>query len=233
MNFKKISFSLAIFFVLSTFAFAGGQITKRAYVFMRPVDINMGNSCVTWVDLPAASTASVLSTVSIATATLVANGTSYTLAAADYTDIVFPRNLTVDVAFSSGEATTTVTGNLVITGLDQFGKNNTETISISTNSANGVVTWSTVTTLQFSNVTIAGASVANASLSVGSGNVIALPDNIQSSSDIIKVIENGATSTTYIVNTTYDSIDFASDPDGSKDYYIYQIKRSNDIKYKY
>jgi hypothetical protein len=233
MNFKKIFLASIFVLIFSSLAFAGGKYTKRSFVSSIPTDVNMGNSVMTLIDLPAATTTSILATTSISTATLVASGTSYTLISGDITDVVFPRNLTVDVSFDSGESTTTVSGTLVITGNNQFGKSTTEGIAISTNSATGAVGWSTITQVAFSNVTISGASEANAKLSIGTGNKIALSNNIQNTSDFLKVIEAGSTSTTYTGTTAYDTIAFATDPDGSNDYYIYFINRSNTARYKY
>lgn len=221
---------LLFVFVLCGISFSAQS--KNLFVHNLPNDVCLSNSIDTWVDLPATSTATILATTSISTATLVASGTSYTLAAADYTDVIFPRNLIVDVYFAVGESTSVVTGNLIITGYNQLGKSMSETIAISTTAATGVVAWSTVTNLEFTDVTATSTS-GDASLSVGVGTKIGLSNNIQNSGDILKCIEDGATSTTYTLSTTYETTDFASDPDGSKDYYIYYTNRTNNIKYKY
>jgi len=223
---------LVLLFVFALCSISFATQSKNAFVWNLPNGVCMSNSLDTWVDLPATSSATILATTSISTATLVASGTSYTLAAADYTDVIFPRNLIVDVYFAVGEPTAVVTGNLVVTGYNQLGKSVSETIAISTNSAAGVIAWSTVTNLEFTDVTATN-TLGDASLSVGVGTKIGLSNNIQNSADILKCIENGATSTTYTLSTTYETIDFASDPNGTRDYFLYYTNRTNNIKYKY
>lgn len=234
MNKLKKIIILTALTVMGISSIASATVWNKKY-FTRnlPTDINLTNSCVSWENLPVASTTSILSPTNISTATLVASGTSYTLAAGDYTDIIFPRNITVDMYFSVGESTTIVTGSCVVTGNNQFGRSTTETLSVSTNAVTSVNAFSTITNIAFSDVAIADASVSTTSVSVGSSVKIALPNNIQGTGDMIKVIEAGATSTSYTANATYDTIQFASAPDGTKDYYIYFMNRTNKLRYKY
>jgi hypothetical protein len=228
---RKYILGLICLFVFASLAFSAGS-TKRDWVWNQPDDVSLGNTQQVLIDLSAASTTTIRSTIAIATTTLVANGTSYTLAGGGLTDVIFPRNLVADVYVSSNESTAVITGSLLVTGKNQFGESATETISMSTNSATGVVCWSTITSLVFSGFSVV-TDTPNVSLSVGVGNKIALANNIEETGDIIKVIEAGATSTTYVLNTTYDSIDFASDPNATSDYYIYYIARTNKDRYKY
>ena len=210
----------------------GFSVTKREFIYSLPNDVGIVNTLDNWQDLPAISTATILNSVTITTQTLVASATTYTLALGDYTDVVFPRSITADAYFSTGESTTTVTGTLNITGKDQFGKAQTESLSISTNSVNGVKVWSSITQLAFTEFTISSAST-DAQLAVGTGLKIALSNNAVDSGDIIKVIENGATSTTYSLDYTNDAITFAVAPDGSKDYYLYYNPRTEKTRYLY
>lgn len=228
---KNIFFCILALFIFASISFAGN--TKSNFIYNLPNDVCLVNIIDNWENLPAVSTAAILNSVSITTTSLVASATTYSLENGDFTDIVFPRNITADCAFATGEATTTVIGTLTITGKNQFGIATTESIAMSTNAVAGNVCWSTITSLEFNDFTISGASVSNIVLSVGTGLKIALSNNIESAIDIIKVIESGAASTTYILNTTYDSIYFASAPNGTNDYYVYYNARTNKNKYKY
>lgn len=228
---KKILLSILGIFVFASISVAAN--TKPNFIYNLPNDVCLVNTMNSWENLPAVSTAAILNSVSITTTSLVANTTTYTLSAGDFTDIVFPRNITADCAFATGEATTTVAGILTITGKNQFGNATTESVLVSTNAVAGNVCWATITSLQFSGFTISGASESNISLSVGTGLKIALSNNIESTADAIKVIEAGATSTTYTLNATYDSISFASAPNGTNDYYVYYNARTNKDRYKY
>ena len=233
MRMRKIIISLVMVFALACASFAAKGTTKRDFMFNLPDDINWGTYQQVDIDIPTASTTSILATHAIDTTTLTGATTAYTLALGDITDIILPRNLVVDASFSTGEATTTVTGSMVIAGMDQFGISATETLAVSTNSATGAVAWSTLLSLTFSDFVISGASTGTINLSVGTGNKIALMNNIRTSGDVLKVIEAGATSTSYVLNTTYDTIDFATDPDASNDYYTYYIGKTQRARLKY
>jgi hypothetical protein len=232
MKIKRILlllFALFLFLIGNLFATVNRGMWKKDL----PYNVNLSNTMDNWVDLPAASTTSVLNSVSISTQTLVTNTTSYTLALGDITDVVFPRNVVADTAFSSGESTTTVSGVLTITGIDQFGRSQTEALVVSTNSVTGSRIWSNITQLSFTGFTITGSSEDNIILSVGTSTKIGLSNNIKDSNDIVKVIEAGSTSTTYTLNSANDGIIFASAPDNLKDYYVYYLNRTNKTRYKY
>jgi hypothetical protein len=229
---KKILLSIIALFLFASISFAA-TISKPNFVASIPSDVCLVNALDNWQDLPAVSTAAVLNSVSITTTSLVASATTYTLANGDFTDIVFPRNITADCDFATDESVSAVAGTLTITGYNQFGIAATESVSITTNAVAGSVCWSSITSLEFSDFTISGAAEANISLAVGTGLKIALSNNIQNTTDAIKVIEAGATSTTYTLNTTYDSISFASAPNGTSDYYVYYNARTNTARYKY
>lgn len=159
---------------------------------------------------------------SISTTTLVAGATTLTLANADYTDIITPRNVVAVVSFAVGKATTTVAGTLLVTGKNQRGESATETLTVSTTSATGSVAWSTITSLKWTITSITGrVDTDNALLDVGSGTKIGLPANLNASTEVLKVIENGSLTTTYTLSTTYDTITFVNAPDGSKNYQVW------------
>jgi len=226
---KKILLSgiFVLLFVSSAFAWTKPQFNREL-----PNNYGLVNINDVFIDVPVASTHTILD-VSISTQTLVANTTSYVLISGDFTDIIVPRNIVVDTNFASGESTTTFSGSLVITGFDQFGNAQTETIAVSTNSATGVKVWSTITKFDFISVVISGSSVADVSLQIGNGNKIALSNNLDATADIVKVIEDGATSTTYVLDVDNDAITFASAPDNSKDYRVVYVQRTRKERYKY
>lgn len=227
---KKILLSLIFAVVFSSSLFAW---TKPQFVRELPADVNLTNAFDVFMDVPTASTSSVLNAVTISTTSLAAGTTTYALALGDYTDVILPRNVTVDVDFATGKATTTVSGTLTIIGKNQFGRSVNETIAVSTNTATGNVAFSTITSLVYTAFTITGASEDNILLTVGTGVKIGLSNNITSTANFIKVIEDGATSTTYVGNATYNTIQFASAPDGSKDYQVLYEARTDKTVYNY
>lgn len=246
---KIVSFLLPMLFVYS-FAFAGtpdpdrfghtggvfiGTLTQErtANITIEQGNLGIGgkldvqsgilNVHETFIDIAAASQTAYCD-VDISTATLIAATTTQTLANADYTDIITPRNVTAVVTFDTGVATTTVTGTLTVTGTTTRGTSTTESITVSTTSATGNIAWRTITSLAWSITAISGrADSTEASLQVGSGNKIGLSNDITAAGDVYKVIATGAleSSSSYTLSTTYDTIDFSDDPDGSSDYEVY------------
>ena len=177
------------------------------------------------IDYAAASATNIVDS-DVSTATLVLGATSWTVGDTRVTNILEPRNVTADVDFSRAEATTTVTGTLVVTGTNAQGTSTTDTLTISTNAATGVVAFSQITSVAWTITAISGGDTATGStddgnLEVGSGNVIGLANGITAAADVYKVIEDGADISTYTANATYNTIDFATDPDASNDYVIY------------
>lgn len=175
---------------------------------------------------PATASATVFkSAVSVSSASLVTGSTAWTLAVADFGDIVSPRNVVAKLTYSAGTSTTTASAVLFISGYNQEGAATTESITFSTITTQGVgnVAWSSITSM-----TVAGYSGnnvdANVLISIGNGVQMGLVDNVSSSADIIKVLENGAVSTTYTVNYLYDTITFATAPNSSNNKEVIYIK---------
>ena len=169
-----------------------------------------------------ASVTSQANAIAISTTTLVAATSTWLLSDGGYTDIIVPRNISASVTFAAGIATTTVTGKLTVNGLDQFGVSMSEDITLSTNTANGVKAWSTVTSVVWTITAITGRlNTGNALLNLGTGVKIGLPAVITDSNMVLKVIENNALSTTYTLDKTYYTITFASAPNGSQNYTVY------------
>jgi len=165
----------------------------------------------------ASASATGLNSVTIATATLVASATTWTLAGGDVTDMAEARNVTILFATTT---ITSLTGSLSVTGTDHRGNAATETIAISTyGSTAGNVAWRSITSATLTVATIVGAS-GDLLVSFGTGNKIGLLNDILASANVKKVIEAGSAVTTATVNATYDTIDFATDADGSNDYVV-------------
>ncbi len=174
----------------------------------------------TFID-PATASATAYDTASISTTTLVAGATTLTLANGDYTDMIHPRNVVAVIDFATGIATTTVAGTLLITGVNTRGTASTESLTVSTNSATGSVAWSTITSLVWTITSVTGReSAENANLKLGSGVKMGIDNDVTAAADITKVIEAGSLTTTYTLNTTYDTISFVTAPNGSNDYTV-------------
>ncbi len=167
--------------------------------------------------------------------TLLTTATTYTLAGGSYADIITPRNICAVIrstAIATGgynHQITVISVPLVVTGINSLGEADTETITISTHSmtspTEGNKAWLSITSLALGGsgtITFAsGASCANVTVAIGTKNKIGLPFDLTYASEIKKVLENKAVSTTYSVNTTYDTIDFATDPNATINYQIY------------
>lgn len=166
---------------------------------------------------------SVLGTVS--TTTLVAAGTSYSLAVGDYSNSAYPRNVVAAIAVGAGSSTTTIAGTLVITGTDARGNAIVESLSVSTTTATGNYAYSSITAMALSVTSLSPTTSASAYVSIGTGVKIGLANNLDAAGDIRKVNEAGTATTTYTANTTYNTITFVNAPDGSKDYKVtYKVK---------
>jgi hypothetical protein len=103
---------------------------------------------------PAAKSATAYFDNDIATTTLIAGATTYTLANGDYTMSEHCRNVTMDVDFATSEATSTFVGTGLITGINTKGAAATETLTLSTNSVTGAVAWSKITSVVITATTI-------------------------------------------------------------------------------
>ncbi|MFA6358582.1 MAG: hypothetical protein WCY09_08005 [Candidatus Omnitrophota bacterium] len=176
-----------------------------------------------WENLAAADTDS-LKAVSRSTGTLLAGASTWLLASSDYTDIIMPRNIVI-VDYTVNTGTLTVTASYAIVGTNHRGDTTTETISVSTTTGTtatgtGVVAWASITSITGTYTVASSSGAGNVRTVVGSGNKIGLLNDITASGDVKKVIEDGATSTTATINTTYDTIDFATDANATYDYSV-------------
>ena len=159
----------------------------------------------------------------ISTTTLGSAGTTYVTA--DLAQPKYPRNIIVVSSFTVGMTTETVSGTVVIIGTDSLGNPMTETLTlVSTDNATvgiGSVTWCGVSSITIRNVTFGAGLSATGYICVGTGVKIGLGWHIMSNGDVYKVLEAGSDSITYTVNADFNSIQFAAEPDGSKDYNVW------------
>ena len=191
----------------STYTVTGGMLFVMNPMFNPEITYNS----------PATASEVAYKNLVVSTTTLVAGVTTYTLAKGDYTDIITPRNIVIVSSAAAGGSTT---GSALVTGLDQFGNVQTETITVSTIAANcaGSKAWSTVTSVAITMTAINNVAV---NIHIGSGVKIGVPADINKNAEILKVIEDKALSTTYTYDKTYNTITFASAPDSTKIYQLY------------
>lgn len=178
---------------------------------------------------PATASNTAFKNTLISTQTLVNAATTFTLAYAGFTDIIHPRNITASYATGSttGTVLTAALGSLVITGIDAKGNAATETLAVSTQPALGTgnIAWRTITSAVLTTTSIDKSdddvNTNTIYVRIGSGVKMGIPADIQAAGDVYKVIEAGSlTTTTYTLSTTYDTISFATAPNGTNDYTV-------------
>lgn len=204
------------------------------------------------IDLPAESATVLLNDVSIATATLVDSGTTYVdgtsgtgkAGGMGFTQITYPRNISIDTVFADGESTTTVTGTLTVYGFDNKGVYTNETISVSTNSADGNIAWLWIDTMTLSGMAISGAcgsggiegvAVSTCSIKIGVSDKIGVWGDLRAKDDVYKITAGYVDISTRAytsTDATYDTIDMSTTglgqiPSGSLDYRIWYKKNVN------
>lgn len=196
---------------------------------------------VTMLDVPASSTAAFTNKsgggIVIATATLVASGTSYVDGATgtsnQFTQITYPRNVVCDVEFTTGESTASVSGTLTVSGINSKGVSATDTITVTTNSAAGSVAFAFIDTMVLSGFTISNTATSNCTIHLGTGEKIGIPGDIRAAADVYKIVNAGVdlSTSTHAVSTTYNTIDLSaiggSKPNGSIDYMLMYLKKKN------
>jgi hypothetical protein len=151
----------------------------------------------------------------IATSTLIAGATLYTLAAGDFTNAEHCRNIVVDIDFATGESTATFVGTALISGVNGLGDSVTETLVLSTNSVTGNVAWSGAVSVLITATTISVTpNDSDVNIEMGTGNKLGLANNITASTDLIRIIEGTSwvDPTTTTVSVTYNTVTPASSP---------------------
>lgn len=128
------------------------------------------------------------------------------------------RNVVVVQKNNDAGSITFTAANIIVTGTDQFGNAQTETIAIDTGAVaaanfrwkKGTKVFATVT-----NVRLTAAQPANAQISIGLGTIIGLRGKITGESDIKAVEKAGAavSSATYVGSATTHSVDMGADID--------------------
>jgi len=207
---KKLIICLAVLIGLTSMANAGMSRKNWKSILPGGKLIQVSDN---FVDLAADASAGRM-TVVMSTATLVAGATSWTTT---ITEMPEPRNVVVAVTTTSA----TMAGTFVIEGTSHRGNSTTETLVIAgTTTVTGAVAWRTIDTGTLTMTSISGAS-GNMTINIGTGEKIGLGNELAYTDDIVFVDEAGTKTTTYTANATYDTIDFATDGDGSNDYKVY------------
>jgi len=160
----------------------------------------------------------------IKTATAIQAGASWVDVTWESGDLTAQPNYARNVTLTFVDADTSITaGTVTITGTDLRGNTVSEIITgIATASSltySGDIAFATITSIVLSD--FVGATQTNDTLKIGNGKIFGLSNELDDSNDVTKVIENETDSTTYTVSTTYNTIEFAADPDGSKNYAVY------------
>lgn len=206
--------------------------TNSRFEYGAPIFTASGDPQVVTFLAPAAASATAYDAgQSISTTTLVSGTTTLTLANGDYTDMIHPRNLEFVVGFAVGQATTTVTGSVVVTGFGARYQALTETVVVSTTAAQTSNAFSSVTSTAWTVTAVSGrVDTDNALLKMGSGDALGIPANLQAAGDLYKAIEAGALaiSTGYTLDTTVDTYTPETVTDGSNNYELWILKNKND-----
>lgn len=187
-----------------------------------------------FVDLPVASDNIILNQVSagLTAGQLVTAGTTYVLA--DLVQSTVPRNIIVFSSWSVGGVaitSVTVTGTCYIRGLDSMGRS-TETYQTLVTTSNATAGVGDIAFAVISSVTITVTSTGTANIlgaiqdiKIGTGNKIGLVNKFNAVGDIYHVNEAGTRTTSYTANSTYNTIDFATDGNSVRDYTVRYINK--------
>lgn len=187
-----------------------------------------------WLDLPAADDDVILNEGNsvLTLSTLKTGGTTYI--ASDLTQPSVPRNVIIFASVTVGNVsvtTPTLTATCYIKGLDSLGRSTFtyQTVVTTASAAVGVgdIAWSyissmTITATSTGTVSIIGNAV---NIQVGTGDKIGLSNKINSTNDIYHVSEAGSAVLTYTANAGYNTIDFATDGNGARDYTVRYIQK--------
>lgn len=135
----------------------------------------------------------------------------------------FPRNVVIVSSFSTGNATSTVVGSAIFTGVDVFGLIRNETISFSTNTGTGSVAFASISSVTITASAISGTSIGSMQIYIGTGNKIGLSAKVQAATDIYKILEANAdvVIANVTLDTTNNTITFASAPNAARDYNVW------------
>jgi hypothetical protein len=175
---------------------------------------------------PSVSTTVVYLNVKVATTTLISGGSTYS-------NVVQPtgspalsnvgRCISAAFNFDVGNGThTAMAGTLTITGISSRGNLVSEVVTLSSGMAFSNYGYVTINSLVVVMTSCAGElAQTTVNVFVGYGDKIGLINDVINSADVYKVTEAGVNTTTYVVDPTYDTIDFVTNPDNTSDYQVY------------
>ena len=230
---KKLSLVLIIMAVMATFGFAGVAENNTAYSTHGGNYIGAANLVQQIFLAPPTAATNLYMSHSMTNAQLIATlntgTTTFTLAKGDFTDIIQPRNLYVQMYYSAGIGTTTCNGTLIVNGTDVMGNNTTESISISTTPTAGVNAFIHLNyfTLQITTATMSQGNKVTGALRVGGGTSLGITaSRITATTDVKKSIENLAL-TAPTISTRYNTITPVSPPNSTINFIYYLLMKAN------
>ena len=182
----------------------------------------------TWLTVASSATTKHFD-IDVTTISLIAGATTVTLAKGDISMAEHPRNVIADIVFATGESTSTYVGSIVITGVDALGESAEETLTLSTNYVVGSVAWSKITQVVITATTITvGDDITSVNIELGTGDKLGLENDITSSGDIYKIVENSAdVQSGGTINTTYNTYLPATTPNNTNYELWYKAKGRN------
>lgn len=140
------------------------------------------------------------------------------------------RNVQCTAKFDTGLSTQSATITWVVAGVNSLGDSVTETLT-STAPMTVVGNWAYtyISSISFTMTGLSETSNANICLDMGTGNKLGLAGKIVSTSDVFGVKEATVLKSvgSETISTTYNTIDFITDGNGSNDYKVwYKIRKA-------
>ena len=195
----------------------GGTLTVTGNITTTNGLITIYDGDVRFTDVPAVSSITLSDSNS---RTLTTNTTTlYAMSKADITSNIgkCPRNVNCLVLSTSIVNGDTFTGTLILGGWNAKGVETSETINISTVSANGNVAWAIISTYT---ATKTSANFGDWGICIGLGAKLGLSNDLISASDVFMILEDTTQKNpgSATINTTYDTIIPENVADDSLDY---------------
>lgn len=189
-----------------------------------------------WLDLPASDDDAILDAqTNVLTLTSLASAPTTYIRGQDLTQPNVPRNIVIFASVTAGGVSVTstvLTATAFISGLDSLGRS-TFTYQQVVTTAGATAGLGTIAFAQVSSITITVASTGTVTVlnnlvnfQIGTGDKIGLVNDLDSVGDIYHVSEAGVVTTTYTANAQYNTIDFATDGNGARDYAVRYIQKN-------
>ncbi len=177
-----------------------------------------------WLAPIAISSFAYLNYAGVSTTTLLSGTTAFTSALVGFTQPDYPRNIGVGLWYNGQSSTSNIRCTFTLSGKDARGEDLYETIAGSATAVTyGVKAFSSIQSFSLSgatntckdgesSTTITPGETNTMNICLGCGDVMGLSADIQSSSDVYKVIENklNVSTASVSINVANDTIDFVS-----------------------